>query len=351
MLWIIATVIILIGCLVLASSIRTESISRREKWEAHRKRYPNSADDDDEAPEVAGFWLNFAVPFVMLMVVNTIAFSVTWTATCDRKVLSFLRVPVEGYIANGLQWTAPWYDTEAYDVCRQIHEFTDNETFTGMAKGGVTLTKMDAAVPVRLLPDNLWRVRQFIGGQDKLNELFRNTARSAARETQANYEWREITYDKRTEVEEFFSQELSKRLVADLKGAGLTDQEAAAVFIIPETRIRAVMPSTAVQEEQSNLEKVKVQYDAAVIRAKQAQQEAAATKARLNDLGFTITSADQAARILHALADYARADALNRIAADENRNIPVMILGGDSNVTTPLPTQGVAVPAPATAQK
>jgi hypothetical protein len=194
----------------------------------------------------------FSFVFIPLMLLNTFFNSIAYTSICDRKVQTWLNQPQPGYVSNGLQFMMPMFDTESFNVCRRQVEFTGEETLKGTAKGGMQIEIMDAVIPIRLLPDHLWRVRSLIGGEFELFQILNGSARSAGRIVQSQYEWRDLVYSKRNEIEIAFSKELMKRLTIDLVGAGLTSEEAENVFVIPEVRLRDVKPSQSILDEQGN---------------------------------------------------------------------------------------------------
>lgn len=283
------------------------------------------------------FFVGYAIFSIPLLLLNTFINSIAYTGVCDRKIQFWLNQPVSGYVENGLQFMAPMFDTESFDVCRRQVEMVGENTLRGSAKGGIQMEVMDTIIPLRIKPEHLWRVRATIGGESELMELFHGSTRSAGRAIQSKYEWRDIVYEKRDQFERDFSTELAERLKVDLIGAGLTEHEAANVFVIPAVRLRDVQPSKAVLDEQANFEQAKVQQETAKVRVETSKSDGQGINEFIDNMTIKPTSVGELAIFLQAFADLERARALARISTDDKKNVSVMVLPSTSSVALPTP--------------
>lgn len=236
---------------------------------------------------------------------------------------------IEDTWGEGVHFVPPWYSMTEYTIRRRSVDFTDEQTLSGAAKGGVALDIFDVTYPYSLNPGLSWKLYQRIG--PKYDSLITNAARSAGRDALANFTWEEVAYSQRAKVTTFLRNRFEELLVRDLQSSKFTETEAKRLFTIYSPQIRKVKPPERIL--QANAENAAAEVD--LQRQKKLTRIAKEEAERRANEGLGVkrlfdqlpdASAEDINLILGAIANKVRADALMR--AVEDGSVNVMVLQG-----------------------
>lgn len=236
---------------------------------------------------------------------------------------------VENEWAEGPHFLPPWYSTHTYNIQRRQIDMVDGNTVSGAARGGVALEQFDVSLPFELRPGLVWKIAREIGV--RYDSMLVAAARSAARDTLAQFAWEEIAFGERAAVTEYLTNRFREVLVTDLENAGFTTEEARTVFTIYPAQIREVRPPQRILQENAELAAAEVALARQEVLTRIAEQEALRRRnegSGISNLWDELpdASAEEIAVVLGAIANKTRADAMMR--AVEDGEVRVIVLNG-----------------------
>jgi len=243
---------------------------------------------------------------------------------------------VEETWGEGLHFVPAWYSTSKYSTIRHSIDMTDAQTISGAAQGGVELSAFDVSFPYEFSPELAWKVYREIRDYDR---LLLAAARSAGRDTLAQFTWEQIAYESRSEVAEYLTSRFQEVVVNDLITSGFTEEEASSVFVFYPAQIREVTPPQRILNENAELAAAEVALQRQEVLTRIAEQEAERRRnegSGIQNLWNELpdASAEDIAMVLGAIANKTRADAMMR--AVEDGEVNVLVLNGQE---VSVPTQ------------
>lgn len=240
---------------------------------------------------------------------------------------------VEETWGEGLHFVPAWYSTNKYNIRRQTVDMTGSNSITGAANGGVELETFDVSFPFEIRPELLWKVYREIRDPDP---LLYAAARSAGRDTLAQFTWMQIAYESRAEVAAYLTNRFREVVVADLITSGFTEEEANSVFVFYPAQIREVTPPQRILNENAELAAAEVALQRQEVLTRIAEQEAlrrANEGTGIQNLWSALPEgvpAEDLAMIQNSLANLTRAQALLR--AVEDGDVNTIVLSGNESV-------------------
>lgn len=247
---------------------------------------------------------------------------------------SFNTVVEDEVRGSSVGWRAPWHSVDIYEVRRREIPLVDANTISGAAEGGVHVEEFDVIIPFELRPEHLWLLRREVGPTNRIDALIYNSARSAARDTLANFTWDELAYLKRDEASQWLSDRFMAVLTADLVSSGLPEDAASNVLRAYTAQIREVRVPTSILNANANLAASRVELERQAVLTQIAEQEA---QRRSNEgtgiqqmwANLPDATASDIALILDAVSNKTRADALAQAVQDGQ--VTVMVLNGQES--------------------
>ena len=199
----------------------------------------------------------------------------------------------------------------------------------------------DITLPYSVNPDLAWKLYAFVGPAYEL-ALLVPAARAAVREAVGNFTWTEAVATKRSELETSILTRFRNIVLGNLVGAGFSKEEAAQAFTLMPPQIRRLAPPhtllAAVADRVAadvNLERQAVLNQIAAKQTEQRANEGLGIRKLIEQLPPGMVGKDTE-RLLYALADKERADALQR--AVEQNQVKIIVLGGGANPPISIPS-------------
>jgi len=240
---------------------------------------------------------------------------------------------------EGFHLVPPWYSMVRYDTRRQQLDLTGEDTANGVASGGVSLEVFDITFPYSIRPELTWKIAREIGNERRLRDMLWGAARSAARDTLANYTWEQITFTDRDAVTVYVTDRFRTLLEADLVASGFTEEESSNVFTVSNALIRNVQPPLRIRAENDEraasevmLERQEIETEIARVVAERRANEGLGISRLWDELPNA--SPSEIATVINAIANKQRADAMLR--AVESGSVDVIVMQ-DQTASVALP--------------
>ena len=285
-------------------------------------------------------WKSISAAVLVLILIVGAFKSLNVVQEGEVRVFKFFGEVVETNYPVGFHFVPPFYDhSDDFNIRNITIEFTGENTLDAQSGDGVYMARFDLNVPYRVSEVYAYAIIQHIGSN--FREQVRNSARSAARTVFGRWNWKEAASSKQGEFAQEIKEELEKRIQGRLIDQGVEAELASSIFIFSTPEVRKLLPPQAIRDAGAEREAAVIERERQVELTK-AEAEIAKRQAQkgkginnlLDESGLPTSSRTPAnvAALLHAHADLVRAEALSRMARQENSPINWGVIGGSASI-------------------